>query len=295
MARELKITEGAAKALDMILKLFESPEDLPAKMARVFLNIGQRYCDRWSVRNQFIVAIMGASDAATAKTWQSRGRWVTKERYYNGGFNILKPLVRCFKVKELDDEGKEVERTVRYLYGFEHWHVYAKEETVVKDAELAAKFDATQEASQYLSALPWLDLSKAWGIEVHPAASSWFLGSYDPTTHAIQLCVENVAVWAHELVHAAEDRLGHLKVHGQDPEQEIVAELGAQVLLTCAGLSAHVDLGGCWEYLKHYSAGRDAKMEAYRLTGRILDAVSLILTESGQQVEVSNAHDAAAA
>lgn len=287
MSRELQISDGAQQVLATILGLFNEPEKLPAKMARVFLQVGERYCDRWSVRNQLIVAIMGAQDAATAKTWRQRGRWVTEHAYRHGGFNILRPLVRSFTVKETDDQGKEVERRVSFLYGFAAWHVHAIEETEVRDAELAKRFEsAPEETQKFLSALPWLELAKSWGLSVSPAASSWFLGSYSPDDHTIQLCTTSVAVWAHELIHAAEDKLGRITKKGQDPDQEIVAELGAQVLLTCAGLQSEVDLRSCWEYLRKYSEGEDAAVRAYRLTGRVVDAVEHVLRQSGQRQEV---------
>lgn len=286
--RELQIDSAAREALDRLLKLFEDPQSLPAKVAKVFMTVGDRYCSRWSDRNQLIVCLMGASDAATARTWHKRGRYVRKDRYYDGGFNILKPLIRSWTIHETDPEtGEEVTRKGSFLYGFQGWRVYAKEETEVTNQELAAKFDA-QENVEYISALPWLDVAKAWGVEVNAAASRWLEGSYNPETQGIQLGVQSVAVWAHELIHAAEDQLGKLTKRGQDQEQEIVAELGAQVLLSCAGLEVEADLGGCYEYISHYG-GDEALSIAYRLSGRIIDAVGLVLRTAGQRQEVTHA------
>jgi len=281
MPRELQIDKEARGALERLLQLFEKPDELPAKMAKVFMAVGDRYCSRWSDRNQFIVAIMGASDAATAKTWHGRGRYVTEDRYRNGGFNILKPLTRTFRVEELDADGNTVERSISYLYGFAGWHVFAKEETEVTNQELAAKFEA-EDSTQFINALPWLQLAKSWGLEVSPATSAYFDGAYSPDLGTIQLTVQAVRIWAHELIHASEDKLGKLTRRGQDAEQEIVAEMGAQVLLQCAGLEAECDLRSAYEYISHYG-GNDALKKAYDLTGRIVDAVGNVL-RSAQEV-----------
>jgi len=58
-------------------------------------------------------------------------------------------------------------------------------------------------------------------------------GYYRPG-QAIALAVENLATWAHELVHAADDRRGELQ-KGADIDREIVAEFGGAVLLRCLG------------------------------------------------------------
>ena len=44
---------------------------------------------------------------------------------------------------------------------------------------------------------------------------------------SIALGVENLSTWAHEFIHAADDRLGHLTENGQHWRAEAVAELGA--------------------------------------------------------------------
>ena len=61
--------------------------------------------------------------------------------------------------------------------------------------------------------------------------------------------VQNLSTWAHELIHAADDRLGKLgkcKVNN-----EVVAELGGAVLLQCLGKPVEADLGGAWNISSH--------------------------------------------
>ena len=52
---------------------------------------------------------------------------------------------------------------------------------------------------------------------------------------AIAVGVKNLATWAHELIHAADDRLGNLTERGQHWRSETVAELGGAILLEALG------------------------------------------------------------
>lgn len=54
--------------------------------------------------------------------------------------------------------------------------------------------------------------------------------AYDPGTGYITLCTEDPAAYLHELMHKYDAKLHELR-GGQDSEQEIVAGLGASVLV----------------------------------------------------------------
>jgi hypothetical protein len=71
---------------------------------------------------------------------------------------------------------------------------------------------------------------------------------------AIHLGVKNLSTWAHELVHAADDRNGKLKEMGEHWRSETVAELGGAVLLEIHGFSQDADVGGCSQYIQTYAA-----------------------------------------
>lgn len=93
------------------------------------------------------------------------------------------------------------------------------------------------------------------------------------------LGVENLSTWAHELIHAADDRLGHLEEKGQHWASETVAELGGAILLECLGHSVESDRGGCFQYIKSYAErnGKDvlgACMKVFKCT---CEAVSFVL------------------
>ena len=83
------------------------------------------------------------------------------------------------------------------------------------------------------------------------------------------------------VVHAADLRNGKLvtKAERQELSTEVVAELGGATLLRCIGYESDADLGGCFEYVKHYCERNDAKIDrvCMQLLDRVCEAVSLIL------------------
>lgn len=102
-----------------------------------------------------------------------------------------------------------------------------------------------------------------------------------PETRAVE---KNLSTWAHELFHAADNRLGNLTEKGQHWRSETVAELGGAILLECLGYSTESNLGGCWDYVAHYAedAGLQSIQACMNVLKRTCDAVELILTEAGK-------------
>lgn len=280
---QLEVTAEAEVALRTILEAFEHPEELPAKLAKTYLT-RERYCSRWSDRNQLLVWLYGFSDAATARTWHSRGRRVTNEQWGNSR-PILKPVLRKFPiqrevVRNGEPTGEMEEIFISYLAGFTAWNVYGIEQTEVVNKDLWAKFEPPDEL-EFLEHLPWLAVADQWGLEVEAfsGGAGWY-GFYEHGKR-IGLSVADMQTWAHEMIHAAEDRLDSLtKGGGQKVDNEIVAEIGACVLLQLAGMESNIDLRFAYEYVQKYDG--DARKTAFLLLGRICNAVSLVLTEAGQ-------------
>ena len=101
---------------------------------------------------------------------------------------------------------------------------------------------------------------------------------------SIALGVENLSTWSHEMIHAADDRLGSLTERGQHWRSEVVAELGGAVLLEIIGHETDSDRGGCFRYIEAYA--KNAKIEPVsactRVLKRVCDSVSLILETAEQ-------------
>ena len=264
----MKFYGRAEESAKQILSAFQTGT-LPNALSTVFVKRKDNVpCRAWSWSNQLIVALFGHDDARGFRQWQEVGRYVNKGEK---GCPILVPLKR--KIREPDAEtGKTGERFA--IYGFKHAIVFGLGQTDGKPLEVDRK------AQQFIETLPLIDVAKSWGLSVqtYNGRSGAALGRYR-RGQSIALGVENVATWAHELLHAADDRLGNLRELGQHWRSETVAELGGSILLHCIGQPQDADSGGCWEYVSAYAKRANIQpiTACQRVLKRTCDAVALIL------------------
>lgn len=260
--------------------------DIPKRLAPVFVNRKDNVPSAsWSWTNQLIMLMSRTSDARTFKQWNSVGRKVKKG---SSAFAILGPILKSIpKTVEDEETGEKEEKYVKVLIGFKPILVFKFEDTEVYDQDLWEKKSGVDyEEKERLESLPLREVAEKWGLEIssYNARENGALGYYQHGKR-IAVGVKNLSTWCHELVHAADDRNGTLKKGvGQDPENEIVAELGGSVLLQILGFEYESDLGGAWEYVKHY-AGDDEKKTikvCMYLIDRICKCVDTILKESDE-------------
>ena len=275
----------AEQAAKRIMNLFQTG-DVPAALAPIFIRRKDNVpCRAWSWSNQLLTALAGHDDARGFRQWQDVGRHVCKGEH---GFPILVPIKRK---RTATDKQTGEDREIFVVTGFKHQTVFGKAQT---DGE---PLQADVEAERFIEALPLVDVARSWGLSVNTfngkgaRAMGWYRHH-----QAIALGVENLSTWAHELCHAADDRLGNLNERGQHWRSEIVAELGGAILLDCMGLKHDADTGGCWEYVHRYAKDSDREPVAacQRVLKRTCDAVALILAEydrihTGQATEVVQA------
>lgn len=260
----------AEESATSILNAFRNPSGLPPALAPIFIHRRDNVpCRAWSWSNQLLVAIHGHSDARGIRQWNECGRFVRKGQH---GFPILVPLTkRCEQQNE--QTGQTEERFA--VYGFKHAIVFGLGQT---DGEQLPPVDP--EVSAWIESLPLLDVAREWGlsVEAYNGRMGAAQGRYRHG-HSIALGVENLATWAHEMIHAADDRLGQLTERGQHWRSECVAELGGAVLLQCIGRPADSDMGGCWEYVEAYcrDGGIEPIMACQRVLKRTCEAVALVL------------------
>ncbi len=262
----------ANEAAIAILDAFRHPEQLPAKMASIFIHRNDLSpCRKWSWSNQFITAIHGHSDARGFRQWREVGRHVKKGEK---GFAILVPL--CKKIGETTNDKGEKEPSYR-VYGFKHAIVFGLEQTE------GEPLPVDQAVKDHLDSLPWVEVARQWGLSVdaYNGEGAGYLGFYSPANQAIAVGVTNLSTWAHEPIHAADDRLNGLETK-QRPDQEIVAELGGAVLLKCLGHDHQADLGGCFAYCQAQAEkNKPTTLGACtKLLDRVCRCVDLILTEA---------------
>jgi len=266
----MKFYRKAESAATRILEAFRTG-NLPKAVAPIFIRRKDNVpCRAWSWSNQLLAALAGHSDARGYRQWQDVGRHVRKGEK---SFPILVPIVRK-RTEKNGETGQEEERT--WIGGFTSAAVFGLGQT---DGELLPPPDPAVTA--WLESLPLVDVAKDWGLSVDcfNGENARYLGYYRHG-EGIALGVENLSTWAHELVHAADDRKGTItRAPGQQPDNEVVAELGGAILLEILGHTVESDRGGCWDYVCRYAekAKLDPVAACQRLLKRTCDAVALIL------------------
>lgn len=291
----MKYYGHAESCANRILEAFRSGR-VPQALATVFIKRSDKIpCRAWSWSNQLITALSGFDDARGFRQWLSVGRAVRKGEK---SFAILAPVTKQFTDKT--ESGEERKRIA--ILGFKTVPVFGLEQTDIVDGATWAKHsEADRTAEQFIAELPLIEVARAWGLTVksYSGKAGGAHGWFKRDAGAIALGVENLSTWAHELIHAADHRLGSLKERGQHWLSETVAELGGAILLYAAGYEREADIGGAWDYIQHYAKSND--IEPIKACTTALDrtckAVALIL-ETAQtpiiQPQAANAQEVAA-
>jgi antirestriction protein ArdC len=258
----------AEEAANRILAAFEAG-NLPAALAPIFIKRKDNVpCRQWSWGNQLLTALSGFSDARGFRQWQAVGRCVKKGEK---GFAIMVPMVGK---RETTDAETGEKGEAKFLRGFSHTIVVGFQQTE------GAELPGNAENVAFLDRLPMVEVARHWGlkVETYSGREQGPKGFYRHG-QAIAVGVENLATWTHELIHAADDRLGQLKEQGQHWRSETVAELGGAILLELLGENTEADRGGCWSYVKAYAdaAGIEPITACQRCLKRTCEAVGLIL------------------
>jgi hypothetical protein len=245
---------------------------IPAALSLIFIR-RRHSCpsSAWSWRNRIIAALHGHSDARGFRQWQEAERHVRKgER----AFYILGP--RNVRLKE-DRPHLGLEAGDSIMVGVVAIPVFGYSQT--EGAPLPEDPEAAEDDA-FLAGLPFADVARTWGLTLTTFSSvpGGKLGSYSPSRQAITVGVRNLSTWAHELMHAADDRRSPL-APGQHLDQEVVAEMGASVLLECVGQTVESDRGGAWRYISGYCAKHQADPLATceQLLARVVACVALVL------------------
>ena len=261
-----------------IVEAFESG-NLTEPLAQVYITRASSVpMATWSYLNLFTVLIAGCSDARGYKQWLKVGRKVKPGQ--KAAAYILVPL---FGKKEEETRSGDT-REVKFIYGFKGVAVFDIAQTEGDPIE------QDDSVTNLVDSLPLVEVAHEFGLELVPynGENKGYAGFYSPSANKIGLGVENLSTWAHELVHAADDRAGNLKERGQHYASETVAELGGAVLLKLLGHDEAADLGGAWAYISSYAkrAGKDPVKICGEVIGRVCEALDLILETAEQVTEL---------
>jgi hypothetical protein len=222
------------QVLNSIVEEFKSGK-IPKAVAMACFPSPDTPSSHWSFTNRIIMFLSGTGDARGYRQWKDADRFVKK------GSHPIHILAPYFK-KELDEEsGKEK----KVLKTFNPIPVFKLEDTG------GEKLDYQ---SIEISNLPLKNRAIEWGISLKFIPGNYnYYGYYSSKRKEIALATPEEIVFFHELAHAGHEKVqGHLK-GGQDPFQEIVAELSAQALCRLVGKKTEDTTGNSFRYIENYA------------------------------------------
>jgi len=127
-----------------------------------------------------------------------------------------------------------------------------------------------------LPELPLMQRAQDWVINVKAVPGNYrYYGYFAPERKEIALATPEEKTFFHEMAHAADHIIkSHLK-SGQNPFQEITAELSAQALVRIVGKSTKDTTGNSYRYIKRYA--EQIKMSPHKACLKILADTEKIL------------------
>lgn len=240
--------------LNTIIDKFKSG-DIPEAVALASFPIPDTPSAKWSFTNRTLMFLSGTGDARGFRQWKEVNRWVQK------GATAIYILVPCF-TKKLDESGEE--EAIAY---FKPTPVFRFEDT---------EGETLDHENIKLPALPLIETAESWGISVNAIPGNYrYRGYYSPDRLEIAIATPEEKTFFHELAHAAYEKVkGSLKA-GQDPFQEIIAELSAQALCRLVGKRAKETLGNTYAYIERYA--KKVNLKPYNACLRVLNETEKVL------------------
>ena len=243
-------SEIIKNACQNLLRMFESGE-MPEAISRTFIEASKydKPSNKWSLGNQLMMLAAETSDARGYDQWQKVGRNVSKGAK---AFYIFGPSTR--KVEKENKETGEKEQRI-LLTGFHVIPVFRYEDT---------EGQALPEVNYEPKKLPQLvEVAQRFGMSIQYSPKlngAW--GYYSPAQKKIVLHTEQEKTFFHELIHAAHSQFTVLKP-GQDPDQEIIAEMGAATLCSLYGIEGFES--HAYRYISGYAATENPQMVVQKI------------------------------
>ena len=243
------------QVLDQVIEQFKTA-NIPEAIAYSMYPIPNIPSAKWSLMNHLIMFFSKTSDARGYRQWLEVNRHVKKGAK---SFSILVPYFK--KQKDKKDE------EVLTLVGFVSGNVFRFEDT---EGELL------DYQKLVLPELPLIERAKEWGISVEAIPGNYeHYGYYSPEKKIIALATPEEKTFFHELCHCADEKIkGKLK-NGQDPLQEIIAELGAHTLCRIVGKDGDKYFCNSYRYIENYA--KDLNITPHSAVLRVVSDVEKIL------------------
>jgi len=228
------MNEKVNSVLKGIVETFKTG-NIPEAVALASFPIPDTPSSSWSFLNRTIMYLSGTIDARGFRQWKEVDRWVKK------GAKAIYILVPCFK--KMTDEESGIESEV--LLSFKASPVFRYEDTNGKELNFR---------QLEVPELPLIERASDWGINVKAIPGNYqYRGYYAPGKKLIAIATPEEKTFFHELSHAAHERIKGLLKKGQNPLQEIIAELSAQALCRIVGKREHDTTGNSYQYIKRYA------------------------------------------
>lgn len=216
--------------LDSVVEQFRTG-DIPEAITISMFPFPDLPSSNWSLLNRTAMFISGTMDARGFRQWKTANRYVKK------GSKAVYILVPIFK--KVDDQDDKL-----ILKGFTAEPVFRAEDTE------GERLDYEQ---IHLPELPLIERAKKWGLSVKAVPGNYrYYGYYNPEKQEIGLASPDESVLFHELAHHADKLIKGKLVKGQDPLQEVTAELAAATLCRLVGKQSDT-LGNSYKYIERYA------------------------------------------
>lgn len=247
--------DNVKETLNIILEKFASG-DIVEPVALAMFPGSNIPSAKWSLLNRAIMYCHNTDDGRGFRQWQDTKRHVVK------GAKCFYILAPCIKTGE-DAQGEQKQK----LVGFRCQPIFRVEDT---DGEPLAYEELV------LPELPLMDVARKWGVSISaiPGGDN-FYGYYSPSRKVIKLATTAEKVLFHEIAHLAHHRLLGTIKSGQEPLQEIVAELASAVLCRMVGLQPQDTTGNSFRYIERYS--REINLTAHQGCLKVLSETEKVL------------------
>ena len=220
--------------LASIVARFESG-DIPEAVAYSMFPIADIPSAKWSLVNRTLQFLAGTADGRGFNQWKTSKRSVKK------GAKAFYILVPYMKTQENEKTGEEE----KLLRGFMARPVFKVEETEGEPLD----YEKIE-----LPELPLMERAREWGISVKAIPGDYrYYGYFAQEKQEIALATPEEKTFFHELAHAGHERIKGGLTPGQDPFQEITAELCAQALCRLVGKSGEKHFGNSARYISNYA------------------------------------------
>ncbi len=253
------MNERIKSVLNSIVERFQSG-DIPEAIAYAMFPFPDVPSAKWSLLNRTMMFLSGSMDARGIRQWNRVNRFVKR------GTKAIYILVPYLKQVE-DDLGENQHK----LLGFGLSPVFRVEDT---DGE-PLEYENIQ-----LPEVPLLQRAEELGVSVKAIPGNYrYFGYFSQDRKEIAIATSQECVFFHELAHCAHAIINGSLKRGQDPLQEIVAELSAQALAVMVGKSAEDTTGNSFRYVQMYAEqlGISAQAACLKVMGETEKVLDLIL------------------